>query len=65
MSRARLLILRCYFQEAKKEAEKVTSVFNVLKTTGDILQLPKDMLMDKSLRREVSFSKKIISRIKS
>lgn len=50
--------LRLYFQEAKREAEKMASVFKVLKTTGDILQLPKEMLMDKSLRREVPSCKK-------
>lgn len=40
-------------QAARKEAEKASPYFVLLKEMGDLLMLPKDMLMDKSLRKEV------------
>lgn len=40
--------------EARPEVETNANVFVMLRTTGDILQLPKELLMDKSLRREVT-----------
>lgn len=40
-------------QAARREAKKAIPYFALLKEVGDLLMLPKDMLMDKSLRKEV------------
>ena len=44
---------RWAFQAARKEAEKGSPYFVLLRAAGDLLMLPKDMLMNKSVRKEV------------
>lgn len=44
---------RWTFQAARKEAEKRSPYFVLLRSAGDLLMLPKDMLTDKSVRKEV------------
>ena len=45
--------------ETKAQAERAESpgtlkTFNLLKATGELLMLPKDMILDMAMRREVS-----------
>lgn len=47
--------------ETKAQAERVESpgtpkTFSLLKATSDLLMLPKDMILDMAMRREVSVS---------
>jgi hypothetical protein len=40
-------------QAERREAQKAAPYFVLLRAVGDLLMLPKDMLMDKSVRKEV------------
>ena len=44
---------RWTFQAAREEAEKASPYFVLLRAAGDLLMLPKEMLMDKAVRTEV------------
>jgi hypothetical protein len=45
---------RCVFQAARKEADqKSTTYFSLLRAAGDLLMLPKHMVLDKTVREEV------------
>ncbi len=42
-----------FLQAERREAQKAAPYFVLLRAVGDLLMLPKDMLMDKSVRKEV------------
>lgn len=51
---------RWTFQAAREEAEKASPYFVLLRAAGDLLMLPKEMLMDKAVRTEVPHPKPIL-----
>lgn len=41
--------------DASDDADKMPRFFHLIKATGDLLMLPKDILMDKGIRKEVQY----------
>jgi hypothetical protein len=48
-------------EDNNEDVETTFSSFPLLNATSDLLMLPKDMLMEKSIRKEVRFSYPVIS----